>query len=386
MRKKYLAITLAIGILSASISMPVLAQNKSEAVLSDKVALMESNVNEAKQSIAAYIQEDMQKYDTGASATRASNSSVSVINPEKISFKQYIQQKKRLNQNRQNAFGFEVEEKNAEITYGDISYENGVYTIDYVVDETLQFAHLDSPTYVSTKHTAIVEPTEDGFVINDDTSDDPIDLYVRDQVPMEEYIASDQREIQQELQAETKVLSEKEQASLQDISTRATTSSFNRTAMYNYAYNNYNKRPSQWGNFDGMGGDCTNFVSQIIYAGGAPFDTTGSYTWYYKGMSNRAPSWTSVSSLHNYLVNNDYIGPQGKVDSSNAAYIAAIGDVIQIDFGMDGTYDHSTSIVHHQTSITSQTTVAAHTNDRWNYPISNYSGTKRWIHLTGYMK
>ena len=386
MKRQFFVATLVIGIMSTNVSLLTFAQNNNEVALSAEVAMMDTNVDEVKQSIATYIQEDMQKYDTGVSATTVLDSSDSVINPEMSSFKEYVEQKKILNQNRQSAFGFEVEKKNVEITYEDISYENGVYTIDYVVDETLQFAHLDSPTYVSTKHTTIVEPTEDGFMINDDTSDDPVDLYVRDQVSMEEYIAADQKEIQKELQAEQKVLSETEQVSLENVSTCATTSSFNRTAMYNYAYNNYNKRPSQWGNFDALGGDCTNFVSQIIYAGGAPFDTTGNYTWYYKGMSNRAPAWTSVTSLHKYLVNNDYIGPQGKVDSSNAAYIAMIGDVIQIDFGNDGTYDHSTSIVHHQTSITSQTTIAAHSSNRWNYPINSFSGTKRWIHLTGYME
>lgn len=386
MRKKFIVISLSIGILSSSISTLVYAQNKNEVALATESEMSTSNVNEAKQSIAAYIQEDLQKYDTGASAAQALNSSESVINPKKSSFKEYVEQKKILNQNRQSAFGYEVIQKNAEIKYEDISYENGVYTINYVVDETLQYAHLDSPTYVSTRHTTIVEPTEDGFMVNDDMSDDPIDLYVRDQVSMEEYIASDQVEIQKELQAEAEMISGEQQEDLDNISTCSTTSSFDRTAMYNYAYNNYNKRPSQWGNFDNLGGDCTNFVSQIIYAGGAPFDTTGNYTWYYKGMSNRAPSWTSVTSLHNYLVNNDYIGPQGKVDSSNAAYIAMVGDVIQIDFGNDGTYDHSTSIVHHQTSITSQTTVAAHSTNRWNYPINSFSGKKRWIHLTGYMK
>lgn len=119
-----------------------------------------------------------------------------------------MEQKKILNQNRQSAFGYEVIQKNAEIKYEDISYENGVYTINYVVDETLQYAHLDSPTYVSTRHTTIVEPTEDGFMVNDDMSDDPIDLYVRDQVSMEEYIASDQVEIQKELQAEAEMISQ----------------------------------------------------------------------------------------------------------------------------------------------------------------------------------
>jgi len=31
-------------------------------------------------------------------------------------------------------------------------------------------------------------------------------------------------------------------------------------------------------------------LSQILYAGGAPMDTTGSYTWYYNNMNDRAPA------------------------------------------------------------------------------------------------
>ena len=185
MKRQFFVATLVIGIMSTNVSLLTFAQNNNEVALSAEVAMMDTNVDEVKQSIATYIQEDMQKYDTGVSATTVLDSSDSVINPEMSSFKEYVEQKKILNQNRQSAFGFEVEKKNVEITYEDISYENGVYTIDYVVDETLQFAHLDSPTYVSTKHTTIVEPTEDGFMINDDTTDDPVDLYVRDQIPME---------------------------------------------------------------------------------------------------------------------------------------------------------------------------------------------------------
>ena len=54
----------------------------------------------------------------------------------------------------------------------DITYENGVYIIEYVVDETLQYAHLDDPTYISTEHKSIVELTEDGFMINEDGEGD----------------------------------------------------------------------------------------------------------------------------------------------------------------------------------------------------------------------
>ena len=46
--------------------------------------------------------------------------------------------------------------------------------------------------------------------------------------------------------------------------------------------------------------------------------------------------------LYNYLVNNDYIGPQGKLaNSSEILYSMNTCDIVQIDFNYDGTYDHS---------------------------------------------
>lgn len=386
MKRKFYAASLIAGIMSISVSVLASTQKDNEMTISTEVAMMDSNVDEVKCTISAFIQEIMQKYDTLDVLSIEEEDMDTVINPEMREFEEYVEQKKILYQNRQNAFGFEVEKKNVEITYKDITYENGVYIIEYVVDETLQYAHLDDPTYISTEHKSIVELTEDGFMINDDTSNDPIDLYIRGKISMEEYIEADLKEIEKELEAEQRALNGIEQDEIESISTDTNTLSFDRTAMYEYAYENYDKRPSQWGDFDGMGGDCTNFVSQIIYAGGAPFDTTGNYTWYYYGMSNRAPAWTSVTWLHDYLVNNDYIGPQGDVNSSYDVYRAMVGDVIQIDFENDETYDHSTCIVHHQTGTSSQTTIAAHTYNVWNYPINNYSGAKRWIHLTGYME
>ena len=96
MKRKFFVATLAIGIMSTSVSILAFAQNNNEVVLSAEVAMMDSNIDEAKQSIAAYIQEDMQKYDTGASATTALDFSDSVINPEMSSFKEYVEQKKIL--------------------------------------------------------------------------------------------------------------------------------------------------------------------------------------------------------------------------------------------------------------------------------------------------
>lgn len=117
----------------------------------------------------------------------------------------------------------------------------------------------------------------------------------------------------------------------------ATLSQLNRTAMYNYAKKHAYNYNSNYINLSGYGGDCANFASQIIRAGGSVFDTTGSYTWYYYGGSNRSSSWASATNLCNYLTGNDYIGPQGYEASSNeSAHSMKVGDIIFLDFDGDG--------------------------------------------------
>lgn len=145
---------------------------------------------------------------------------------------------------------------------------------------------------------------------------------------------------------------------------------FNRSSMVNYANKYAYSRNPNYGDFSKLGGDCTNFVSQIIKAGGTPFDTTGSYRWYYFNMNNRAPSWSGVWNLYDYLINNDYIGPQGKLANTNEIlYGMKTGDVVFIDFDKDGTLDHAVSITSYQTGNSSLTKVASHTVDRKNYPF-----------------
>ena len=41
-------------------------------------------------------------------------------------------------------------------------------------------------------------------------------------------------------------------------------------------------------NFDGLGGDCTNFVSQCLYAGCGVMNFTPVTGWYYRDAAHRA--------------------------------------------------------------------------------------------------
>ena len=41
----------------------------------------------------------------------------------------------------------------------------------------------------------------------------------------------------------------------------------------------YGRNPA-YGDFSEMGGDCTNFVSQCLHAGGAPMNYTPTFGWF----------------------------------------------------------------------------------------------------------
>ncbi len=66
---------------------------------------------------------------------------------------------------------------------------------------------------------------------------------------------------------------------------------------YNTAYYNFNPN----------GGDCANFVSQCISAGGMPqvvCDTYGTSGWFYKASNNRSATWTGAPQLKTWMANN----------------------------------------------------------------------------------
>ena len=64
----------------------------------------------------------------------------------------------------------------------------------------------------------------------------------------------------------------------------------------------YNYNPNYY-NFTLLGGDCTNFISQCMLAGGYEMDYSLN-GWYYNSLNSRAPSWTGVNEFWSYAINN----------------------------------------------------------------------------------
>ena len=63
-------------------------------------------------------------------------------------------------------------------------------------------------------------------------------------------------------------------------------------------------RNPRYYDFEDIGGDCTNYVSQCLFAGCGVMNYAPENGWYYINPDDRAPSWTSVELLRRFLLNN----------------------------------------------------------------------------------
>ncbi|MBP5193255.1 MAG: amidase domain-containing protein [Clostridia bacterium] len=151
---------------------------------------------------------------------------------------------------------------------------------------------------------------------------------------------------------------------------------YDRNAAVSYARAWAFGRNPNYYNFDGLGGDCTNFVSQCIFAGAGVMNYSPVFGWYYISSDSRAPSWTGVEFLGDFLLNNAGAGPFGRLgDGSDCD----IGDVVQ--FARGGDFYHSAII----SGISGgEILLAAHTFDALNRPLRTYSYEQaRFIRIGG---
>ena len=149
---------------------------------------------------------------------------------------------------------------------------------------------------------------------------------------------------------------------------------YNRKKAANYASTWAFLRNPEYHNFDGQGGDCTNFVSQCLYAGCGEMNYAENFGWYYTSLKDRAAAWSGVSFFYKFLTTNLTAGPKA-VESS--LEMAEIGDVIQLSF--DGeTFRHSLFVI----EISPKILIAAHTDDSLRRPLSDYNYVNiRLLHI-----
>lgn len=106
---------------------------------------------------------------------------------------------------------------------------------------------------------------------------------------------------------------------------------YNREAAKKYALKYVLKPNKNYVNFESMGGNCTNFTSQCLKAGGIVQDKTGNYKWYYTSSSNRAPSWSKANDFRNYYRKNKGSKTVKGLNANRCNFQATrLGDLAQI--------------------------------------------------------
>ncbi|MDP4093838.1 MAG: amidase domain-containing protein [Bacillota bacterium] len=160
---------------------------------------------------------------------------------------------------------------------------------------------------------------------------------------------------------------------------------YNREKAVNYAHRWALKRNPAFFDFEKSGGDCTNFASQVIYAGSGVMNYTPVYGWYYVNINSRTASWSGVNFLYDFIVNNKGVGPFATIVDVKDILP---GDIAQLSFTGGNVFQHSPVIV--QTGnppAVDNILISTHTDDQDSYPITGYEWKNiRFIHILGVRK
>ena len=162
---------------------------------------------------------------------------------------------------------------------------------------------------------------------------------------------------------------------------------FDRKSAIEYAHRWALDRNPNFYNFEDIGGDCTNYISQILHAGGCRMDRSSViYGWYYNNANDKSPSWTGVEQLYDYLIREkDYGVIAEEIDLS----AIEAGDIAQISFN-GKSFQHTPFIVSVKRSpdgevFFDQIKICAHSFDSENRPLDTYQWKKiRFIRILGF--
>ena len=158
------------------------------------------------------------------------------------------------------------------------------------------------------------------------------------------------------------------------------TNDYNREASVAYAMKWVGARNTKnWPTYDRNGGNCANFVSQCLLAGGIPMDSTGSSQWKWYGStpntsqtaSGRSGSWSSVGEFYSYANKNSGFGMVAEPDANY--WSGKPGDLIQL--GYEDNWRHVviiTRVVKDGNGNTVDYLINSNTADQRNYPVSAY--------------
>lgn len=204
-------------------------------------------------------------------------------------------------------------------------------------------------------------------------------------------ILDEAREKREKLKKEMKDVKEEEKKTSSTEDNSSDFVSYNRAEAVKYAKTWAMSRNKRFNNFEGTGGDCTNFTSQCINAGGIIMDLENPHIWKYfssdwndsASRNGRSASWTSVMNFRNYVIKNtEGIGLRANLTEDLSGLDK--GDIVQIE------NEHGVVIVdviYDEEKVPMDFLIACHSSDRLNESLilewPNYAFDKVGIKIKG---
>lgn len=162
--------------------------------------------------------------------------------------------------------------------------------------------------------------------------------------------------------------------------------SYDRGSAVAYARRWVGVRNDDWPDYSRNGGNCQNFVSQCLLAGGIPMDvySPGIWKWYSSTpnnlpvMAGRSAAWSAVVSFVEYAQQNSGYGLAAVADAPY--YTGGPGDIIHL--GDDQRWRHTvliTDVVEDGEGNIEDYLICSNTADLRDFPVSAYAYTRQML-------
>ena len=159
---------------------------------------------------------------------------------------------------------------------------------------------------------------------------------------------------------------------------------YDRAAAERYMRQYDHQRSSQWYAYDDVGGNCMNFGSQVLLAGGIPMDEEGGSKWFWRGQNDLDLSWINVGRFYSYARENRGYGLVADTEANY--YTGGVGDILIL--GPDGGHNHTTvisGIVRNELGETVDYLLCSNTTNYTDFPAGAYYYTShRLIKIYGW--
>jgi len=277
------------------------------------------------------------------------------------------------------------------LTITDVSNENGLTKITLTEDQTVNFAFTSDIASSSTgiEHVFYLQATDQGYILNAHTKEEDAFLLVEELAPNYSDAASMVSDLLSKTSDTVSTLaSEKESFNNGETTNTeiAVDHPYDADAALAYAMTWVDpievvRNDSVFGVYDTFGGNCNNYISQCLNAGGIPMDTIGDsatqWKWYGdntnadQSASGRSASWTGVSQFFTYASENTGYGLVAVVDDN--LFSGSPGDILQ--FISNGEAVHSviiTQVIKDDQGNMVDYLINSNTTDRIDYPASAY--------------